>query len=189
MTPRLPSLIENAVTGDRIQFLNSPLHGDAGPLVFRTTLAPRAAGSPLHVHTNLDERFEVERGEMLMEVGGRGAWQRLGGGDAVDMPCGTAHSFRNDLDEPVVFLSTVSPGTGFEKFLRSIYGLANDGRTNAGGMPRDPRALALVLEYAELVIPGVPRWLQSGALKWLTIAARKMGVETSFAPYFGGPVQ
>jgi mannose-6-phosphate isomerase-like protein (cupin superfamily) len=186
MTPILPHLIENAVTGDRVHFLNSPLHGEAGPLVFRTHLAPHAAGSPLHIHAGLDEQFAVERGELLMEIGGRNQWQRMASGESVDVVAGTPHSFRSDQNDEVVFVTTVSPGTDFEKFLRGMYGLANDGRTNDSGMPGDPRALALLLEYAELAVPGIPRWLQSGVMKALTMAARRMGVETDLAPYFGG---
>jgi hypothetical protein len=83
-----------------------------------------------------------------------------------------------------VFLSTITPGAAFEKFLRAMYGLAADGRTNSDGMPTDPRALALTLHYAELVIPAVPRGVQNALVGALTGLARLSQLERDFARYW-----
>jgi len=185
--------IENPVTGDRLEFLSSPLHGDAGPLVFRCTLPPNAKGSPLHLHRTIAETFAVERGALLMEVGAAGRARTLEGGDHVEIAPGVAHSFRNALNEPTVFVSTATPGAAFEKFLRAMYGLATDGQTNADGMPTDPRALALTLHYADLVLPAAPHALQSILVGGLAQIARLTRVERAFDRYWptienAGPV-
>jgi len=179
-----PRRIENPVTGDRIEFLASPLHGDAGPLVYRCTLAPNAKGSPLHLHRTISETFRVEQGVLEMEIGAAGAVRALVAGQFVDAAPGLAHSFRNPLPEPTVFVSTVTSGTQFEKFLRSVYGLAADGRTNADGMPTDPRALALTVHYADLVIPSIPRAAQAALVGALTGLARMTGIERDFERYW-----
>lgn len=183
-TPSAPRRILNPVTGDRIEFLSSPLHGEPGPLVFRCTLPPDAKGSPLHLHRTIAETFEVEQGALEMEVGSAGNVRTLSAGDRVDIAPGLAHSFRNALSEPTVFVSTASPGAAFEKFLRSMYGLAADGRTNADGMPKDPRALALTLHYADLVIPALPRGAQAALVNTLTGLARLTRLERDFDRYW-----
>lgn len=179
-----PRRIENPVTGDKIEFLASPLYGDAGPLVFRCTLAPESKGSPLHLHRTIAETFEVEHGLLEMEIGAARAARTLFSGEQLRVAPGEAHSFRNRLSEPVVFLSTITPGAAFEKFLRAMYGLAADGRTNSDGMPTDPRALALTLHYAELVIPAVPRGVQNALVGALTGLARLSQLERDFARYW-----
>lgn len=180
----LPRRIENPVTGDHIVFLSSPLHGDDGPLVFRCMLAPNAKGSPLHFHRTITETFEVEQGVLDMEIGAAGARRTVFAGERVDLPPGAAHSFRNPLAEPVVFVSTATPGAAFEKFLRAMYGLAADGRTNGDGMPTDPRALALTLHYADLVLPSVPTAAQGVLVGALTGLARLTRLERDFDRYW-----
>lgn len=100
------------------------------------------------------------------------------------MPSGMAHSFSNPSNEPTVFISSCTPGDGFEKFLRAMYGLANDGRTNQEGMPSELRALALALTYAELIVPGFPRMVQSGLIGGLASLGRMSGVERKLTQYW-----
>ncbi|MGC5198856.1 cupin domain-containing protein, partial [Aphanothece microscopica] len=148
------------VTGDRVEFLTSPLSGDRGPLVFRTTLAPRAKGSPLDLHRTMAETFAVERGgfSLLLPDGNIRAMEA---GDTVEVPAGATHGFRNDTDSETRFLTTATPGEGFERFLRVMFALAEHGHTTRDGLPTDPRALALTLVYADLVLAGAPRAVQS----------------------------
>jgi hypothetical protein len=65
-----------------------------------------------------------------------------------------------------------------------MYGLAADGRTNADGMPTDPRALALTLHYADLVIPALSRSAQSALVGALTGLARMTRLERDFDRYW-----
>jgi mannose-6-phosphate isomerase-like protein (cupin superfamily) len=179
-----PRRIENPVTGDRIEFLSSPLHGDSGPLIFRTTLAANAKGSPLHAHRTIAETFEVVRGELLMEVGSAGRFQALTAGAGVELAPGALHSFRNPLNEETVVISAATPGAQFEKFLRTMYGLAADGQTNVDGLPKDPRALALTLQYADLVIANFPNALQTALIGGLAGLGRMARLERGFARYW-----
>jgi mannose-6-phosphate isomerase-like protein (cupin superfamily) len=176
--------IRNPITGDSLEFLASPLQGDAGPLVYRCSLAPNANGSPLHMHRRISETFSVEQGELSVEIGRAGQTRVLGPGDSVAIAPGQAHSFKNALDEPTVFVATVTPGAEFEKFLRTMYGLAADGRTNAVGMPTDPRTIALTLHYADLVLPNVPLSLQRTLIGSLVHLARWTRIERAFARYW-----
>lgn len=177
---RLPADIHNPVTGDRIAFLASPMSGDGPELQFRCTLPPHGAGAPLHVHDTMTETFSVEAGVLEIDLG-EGQKVVLAAGDAVSIPPGTPHGFRNPGDAPVVFLTTADEGEGLETFLRGMYALAAAGETNGAGMPRDPRALGMLLDHGNLVMAGVPRSLQNMLLGLLGWAARLTGADRRLA--------
>ncbi|QMW22324.1 cupin domain-containing protein [Sandaracinobacteroides saxicola] len=181
-TPPRETLI-NPVTGDRLTLVQS-VWRDGRPLLFQTDLPPGAVGSPLHAHPTMEETFEVRAGTLVMEIGGKGRFRTLNAGDRVTVPAGTWHAFRNDSDEWTSFLSTTTRGVEFERFLLSMFALAGEGRCNAGGMPRNPLHLALLLGYADLVVPGVPVGLQRAIVGGLSALARGLGVERQLSRHW-----
>lgn len=78
----------------------------------------------------------------------------------------------------------IEPGENFEKFLRVMYGLANDGRTDSKGSPSDLRSLALALGYADIVLPVIPLWVQRPILRALSGMARNVGLDEDMRRYF-----
>jgi len=85
-------------------------------------LAPRGAGSPLHVHHNEDEWFYVLEGELSFWVGGR--LITGGPGSFVFGPRGIPHTF-SVTSETARFLLVTEPA-GFERFMRSLSEPATD---------------------------------------------------------------
>ena len=79
-------------------------------------LAPKGAGSPLHVHHNEDEWFYVTEGELTFWVGGRVI--RAPTGAFVFGPRDIPHTFTVS-SEQARFLLVVEPA-GFEGFLRAL---------------------------------------------------------------------
>ena len=79
---------------------------------------------------------------------------------------------------------TVDPGAAFERFLRAMHGLAAAGRTNAVGVPTDPRLLAIVLRHADLSLPRIPAALQSGLTAALAGLGRLTGADRTLRPYW-----
>lgn len=175
--------LQNPVTGDRLEILNSPMHGESGPLIFRCELPGRGAGSPLHRHGALQETFAVESGALTMRLGG-GKTLTLEPGEGLTVEPQQPHGFYNASSGPVVFQGVVTPGAGFEKFLRVMYGLAADGAVSGGGTPKDWRALALAFGYGDIVLPAIPEPLQKAALGALRRWARAAGLERGFDAYF-----
>lgn len=174
-----PRRLQNPATGDRLEILNSPLHGEEGPLVFRCELPGRGKGSPLHRHGALQETFAVESGALTIALGREGA-RVLERGEWLTIEPGRLHGFHNASDGPVIFEGVVTPGAGFEKFLRVMYGLAADGAVGPDGSPLDWRALALALGYGDIVLPAVPVPVQQAVLGVLRRAGRKAGLERDF---------
>jgi hypothetical protein len=70
-----------------------------------------------------------------------------------------------------VLRCTVTPGIGFERFLRGIQAAAESGRSTSAELPRDPRRLARLLLDADFHFPGLPMALQRGLFRALAALA------------------
>jgi quercetin dioxygenase-like cupin family protein len=79
-------------------------------------LAPRGAGSPLHVHSREDEWFYVLEGELTLWVDGETI--QAPAGSFVFGPKGIPHTFIVSSDE-ARFLLVTEPA-GFEQFMRAV---------------------------------------------------------------------
>lgn len=167
MTPILPRHIENAATGDRIIFIQSPLLGDGDMLVFRGILPPHAVGAPLHKHDEMTETFMVESGALEIDLGD-GRTQILHAGDMLTIEPGTRHGFRNPLDAETRFVTTADPGTDLEAFLRTVYQVGNDSVGASRNLARSALVFGSVMARTDMVISGLPRWLQRAC--WILAA-------------------
>jgi len=119
-------------------------------------LAPRDAGSPLHVHTREDEWFYVTEGELTFWVGGRVI--EAPAGSFVYGPRGVPHTFTVTSAE-ARFLIVVQPA-GFENFLRALSEPAKSlSIPPPASQPPDFERLAKVAgEYGIQILgpPGIP---------------------------------
>jgi quercetin dioxygenase-like cupin family protein len=119
-------------------------------------LAPKRAGSPLHVHQREDEWFYVLEGELTLWVGGR--LIKAPAGSFVYGPRGIPHTFTVS-SSTARFLLGVEPA-GFENFLRALsepaQALAIPPATSAS--PDPERLLATAAEYGIEILgpPGIP---------------------------------
>jgi len=119
-------------------------------------LAPKGAGSPLHVHSREDEWFYVIEGELAFWVGGK----RIAGpaGSFVYGPRGIPHTF-TVCSERARFLLVVAPA-GFEGFMRAF---AEPARTRslpppASQPPDMQKLIALAAQHGIEILgpPGLP---------------------------------
>ncbi|MBD2452125.1 cupin domain-containing protein [Nostoc sp. FACHB-152] len=150
----------------------------------RFDLPPHAKGSPLHYHTRMSETFTVLEGFLEMEFAQQGNRKTLYAGESLHIPAGVHHSFHNPSNDWVAFTTENSPATGFEQFIRGMYGLAIDGQVNHEGMPTNLLHLALLLKKADLVIVGIPLFLQTLLINLLLRLAQAMKTERSLAKYW-----
>ena len=119
-------------------------------------LAPRGAGSPLHVDRREDEWFYVTEGELTFWVGGEVI--AAPAGSFVYGPRGIPHTFTVTSTE-ARFLLVTEPA-GFESFMRT---LAEPAQTLTippppDGPPDMARLVALAAEYGIEILgpPGIP---------------------------------
>jgi quercetin dioxygenase-like cupin family protein len=144
-------------------------------------LAPYGGGLPPHYHPAFTEEFEVIKGQFSIQIGNE--HKLLKTGDTALVPINTPHRIYSTSDEPAKFLAELRPGnTGFENALKIAYGLAEDGKINKLGVPKNILELAVIFEMTQGSY--IPAYIPPGLLalirpvfRLLANIARKRGVE------------
>jgi mannose-6-phosphate isomerase-like protein (cupin superfamily) len=149
---RVPRRIQNPVQGDAVTFLETSAESGGARSLLALEVRPGGKVTP-HFHLTYGEHFFVREGRLTVEIGD--ARHELGPGDQAEVTPGARHAWRNEGRERVMADVELRPGHGgFEDSLRTVYGLAADGRVMANGLPRNPLHTALVLDWAEARLPG-----------------------------------
>lgn len=97
------------VLGHRVR----PLDTDPAYAMVEVTSPPRVPGPPPHHHRDEKEFFFVVRGTLDVMI--NGDWRRCAAGTFVELAPNTAHTFINNTDEDVVWVTGWRP-KGFERF-------------------------------------------------------------------------
>jgi quercetin dioxygenase-like cupin family protein len=101
------------VLGHRIR----PLSTDSSYGMVEITSPPRVPGPPPHFHKSEREFFFIIKGTLDVMQDGR--WQSCAAGSFVEMPPHTTHTFINNTDEDVVWLTGWRP-KGFQRFFEDF---------------------------------------------------------------------
>jgi mannose-6-phosphate isomerase-like protein (cupin superfamily) len=159
---------------DRATFLETSEESRGERTLVELEVAP-GGGNTLHRHLAFSERFEVLEGELAVHVDGEDVV--LWPGDCATAPIGSLHHFANRTDETVTATVELRPGSlGFERAIQIAYGLAEDGRVNKSGVPRNLMHLGLLAEMADSQLTGVLCVIEP-ALRALARRARRKGVD------------
>jgi quercetin dioxygenase-like cupin family protein len=125
--------IENPVTHDRITFRVTAQNSNAARLEFDDFLLAGYISPPEHVHPLQQERFEVISGSLAVQIAGREQILRVG--EIVIVPPGAPHTIRNAGADEAQVRVEFAPALQTEAFLRSMFALARDGKTDSQGRP------------------------------------------------------
>jgi quercetin dioxygenase-like cupin family protein len=177
---------ENRVQRDRAVVREGSAENGGERLVVALQVAPGGGGADKHVHSYLTETFEVLSGTVRLHLDGQDEIA-VADGTRFEARPGTVHGWWNASDtEPASVLVEVTPGERFELMIQTLYGLANDGRTDARGIPR-PLPLALFAREfrpeVELVRP--PRIVQRILFALVAPLARARGDRAIYPEYLG----
>jgi quercetin dioxygenase-like cupin family protein len=134
--------LENPVTGERFTFTQTAATTGGELLAFDFALRPGGAVPIPHVHPIQTERFEVVDGQMRFRVGLRTVM--AGPGDVVEVAPGVSHSFANAGEEEAQLRVEVRPALAMEDMFGEVIAMAQAGRMNRRGMPRNLLDLALL---------------------------------------------
>jgi quercetin dioxygenase-like cupin family protein len=155
--------LENPVTGERFTFTHTAATTDGELLAFDFALHPGGAVPIPHVHPIQTERFEVLEGQMRFKVGRRTVIAEPG--DVVEVAPGVSHSFANAGEEEARLRVQVRPALAMEEMFADVIAMAEAGRMNRRGMPRNLLDLALLARtydqeaHAPMLSVGVQRLL------------------------------
>jgi quercetin dioxygenase-like cupin family protein len=132
--------LENPVTGERFTFTHTAASTGGALLAFDFALRPGGAVPIPHVHPVQTERFEVTEGRMTFRVGRRK--MQAGPGEVVEVAPGVAHSFANAGEDEARLRVEVRPPLAMEDMFAEVVAMAQAGRMNRRGMPRNLLDLA-----------------------------------------------
>lgn len=180
---RCGDVYANAVTGEHALVLRGDEDGDGRSSLVLLTVAPGGAVVGSHLHPGIEERFRVLSGSIRVVVDGDE--QTLSAGEEASAPPGVAHDWWNAEDAPArVLVSLTPPEPRFETMIATLFGLANDGKTNDRGLP-NPLQLALIAREFDDVIrfTAPPRPIQRAATAVLAPVARIRGYRSIYPAY------
>lgn len=98
---------------------------DAESCVMRWRVEPGGYVPFEHIHLNQDEIFEVQSGEIRLQMDGRETIARVG--DTVTVPAGVAHIAFNNSDQPLECRVTYRPGLDLPTFIQCFGGVLQEG--------------------------------------------------------------
>lgn len=175
----------NPATGLRTVFRETAQTSSGELLLVDWIGDPGWITGPDHLHPFQGERFEVLSGELGLRVAGVAS--RYGPGDAIVVPANVPHTAWNAGDSEVHVLVEFRPALRTEIAFETLASLARDGMTTAGGVPRNPLRLALVLREFEDEIRFVqpPLAVQKAILGPLAMLGRMLGYRAEH-PYRPG---
>jgi mannose-6-phosphate isomerase-like protein (cupin superfamily) len=134
--------LENPVTGERFTFTHTSASTGGELLAFDLGLRPGGSVPIPHVHPIQTERFEVVDGRMTFHVRLRKI--HAGPGDVLEVPPGVAHSFANGGEADARVRVEVRPALAMAEMFAEVVGMAQAGRMNRRGMPRNALDFAVL---------------------------------------------
>lgn len=179
---RAGDVVENPVTGERAIVRVGTEESGGELLVAELFVRPGGAVAGEHVHPGIQEWFTVLAGRVGFRLGGREYVAEPG--ERLHAPAGVAHDWWNAGDEEAHVIVEVRPGARFEEAIMNLFGLAQDGRTNAKGMPNILQTALFAREFEDvLYFTHPPRAVQRALFGLLAPAARLAGYRGSYPEY------
>ena len=181
---RAGEIYENRVQGDRIVVREGSEDTGGERLVADLYVRPGGAVAGRHVHSYITERFEVLEGSVGLHLDGQD--EIAGPGRRVEVPPGAVHAWWNAGEDEAHVLVEARPAERFEFMIQSVYGLANDGKTNAKGVPRPLPLSLFASEFRrEMELTSPPRMVQRLLFALLAPIARARGYRAIDPAYLG----
>src|SRR5688572_9982937 len=149
MPSRRADTAVNPVTGDGAIVRLAVSETGGALLVSDVFVRPGGAVVGEHVHPGIDEAFTIMSGRVAFRLDGHEAIAVPG--QRVLAPRGSRHDYWNAGDDEAHLLIEISPGARFEEMAANLFGLAQDGKTNAKGMPSLLQMAALGREFDDVV--------------------------------------
>ena len=173
---------ENPVTGER----GLVVVGDDGDreaeAVVELTVAPGGAVAAEHRHSYIHETFEVLEGEVGFSLDGE---RSVGGpGTKVEIPVGAVHDWWNAGEGAARVLVTAKPVGRFAEMIKTLFGLARDGKTNDKGMPNLLQLAVFAKEFRpEIEFTKPPRAVQALLFGILSPIGKALGYRATYPEY------
>jgi quercetin dioxygenase-like cupin family protein len=177
----------NPATGERLTIRLGTRESLGERLIVDMTLRGPGSGSALHVHPSIREQVTVMSGHVSICVGGDTSIAKLG--KPVDIAPGVRHGFWNAGICEARVTTDIRPASRFEAYkleayLRNMIGLAQDGKTDAKGMPNLLQLALIASEFEDVIELATPApMVQRMLFPLLKPIARLRGYRSSYRQY------
>ena len=173
---------ENPATGERAVIRIGTEESGGELLIVDLFIRPGGAVPGEHYHPTIAERFTVLRGQVNFRLAGREAVAAIG--TTLCVPPGTPHDWWNAGSEEALVRVVVQPAARFEAAILTIFGLAQDGRVDAKGMPNLLQLAVFAQEFDDVIrFTRPPRWAQRILFGALAPLARLLGYRGLYPKY------
>jgi quercetin dioxygenase-like cupin family protein len=174
-------IIENPLSGEKISFEKTGAETNGEYFSGTILLAPHGIGPPEHIHPIIEERFKVVSGKLNALVNGKE--RTLSAGEELIVSPGTPHRWWNTTDEEVQIEYVVSPALPLDRFLESVFALAQAGQVNQKGLPSPLRMAPILRNYWDvLYLAKPPLLIQKIVMGIFAVVARLIGYRDEY-PY------
>lgn len=148
-------VIDNPAMGARIAFRETSRETNGELLRFDFFVEPSRVVLHEHFHPRQEERFEVISGRMEGKIAGEARVAEAG--TVIVNPPGTPHGWWNAGDGEAHLLVEFRPALKTEVLFETSFALAQAGKANAKGLPKNPLQLAVIYdEYKNETAAAVP---------------------------------
>jgi quercetin dioxygenase-like cupin family protein len=149
---------------------------------------PGGFAADYHTHPASQERFTLVRGRLRVHIDGRDEILDEVG-QTVAVPPGAVHRFFSASDHEETF-AVVEFSNNAERFenllLRQLFGLAEDGKTDAHGVPNLLQSAVTMLEFSDVLRFASRPWpVQRALYTVLAPIARLLGYQGCNPDYLG----
>lgn len=178
--------MENPVTGQRLVFVRTAVETGGELLEMESHYRPQGRPPALHYHPVQQERFEILRGTLRVSLGGEES--DFSPGQVLLIEPGVVHEMWNPGTEWAVVNWQVRPALNTEQFLRTAFGLAQDGQVNRLGLPPLLQAAVLLRAHdVEFRLARPPYAIQRLLMGILAPVGRLAGYRAAYARYSRAP--
>lgn len=179
---RRGDIFDNPVTGERATILLGTRETRGERLVVELELRGTGFGSALHLHPSIHERWKVVSGRVGMTI--KDSISMAEPGNVIEIAPGVPHRFWNAGICEAKLTIDIRPAKRFEAFIRNMIGLAQDGKTDAMGMPNILQLAATATEFDDVIrFLSPPRLMQRLLFPILAPVARLRGLRGSYSEY------
>ncbi len=181
-------VFENPVTGEYgyIRVGTDETNGEYMMVDLRVRSGGAVVGE--HIHQNLDERFTVLDGKIGYKLAGREGIAQAG--DVIDLPRGKVHDWWNGGDDEARVIVEIKPAARFEQMATTLFGLAQEGKTNSQGMPNMLQMALIGKEFEDTVqFTNPPIAVQKVLFGILAPIARLLDYQAIYPQYFEFPIE
>ncbi len=183
---RRGEVYENPVTGINVVIRVGTCETRGEQLIVDLYARKCGAGSALHIHPVIYERLTVVSGRVGLFLNGTTSIAEVG--STIEIPPGLAHRWWNAGIYEAKITMEIRPAARFEEYLRNVIGLAQDGKTDAMGMPNLLQLAVLAKEFEDVVrFPKPSRFVRGALFSMLAPIARLLGYQGSYSAYLTRP--